>query len=93
MVRRSVCEWGLLLLAAVAAPSVGAAQTEVPRRDRVRIAEAMRLADELGDEIWLGWRDTPMRGSARSGPGRHYRAVDAGLRLSIRLGPRPAGGA
>jgi hypothetical protein len=61
MVTRSVCELGLLLLAAVAAPSVGDAQTEVPSRDRVRIAEAIRLADKLGDEIWPGSRDTPMR--------------------------------
>ena len=58
--RRSVCGLVLLLLASVAAPTVGAAQAEVPRRDRVRLAEAMRLADKLGDEIWPGWRHTPM---------------------------------
>jgi hypothetical protein len=61
MVRRSVCELGLLLLAAVAIPTVGDAQAEVPRRDRVRIAEAIRLADKVGEEIWPGWGDTSMR--------------------------------
>ncbi len=61
MVRRSVYGSGLLLLATVATPTVGDAQAEVPRRDRVRIAEAIRLADKLGNEIWPGWSDTPMR--------------------------------
>ena len=55
MVRRSLCGLGLLLLGTAAAPTVADAQAEVPRRDRVRIAEAMRLADKLGDEIWPGW--------------------------------------
>jgi hypothetical protein len=61
MVRRSLAGLGLMLLGAATAPAVGNAQAEVPRRDRVRIAEAMRLADTLGDEIWPGWSDTPMR--------------------------------
>ncbi len=59
--RRSVCGLALLLLGTAAVPTIGHAQTEVPSRDRVRIAEAMRLADKLGDEIWPGWSDTPMR--------------------------------
>jgi hypothetical protein len=61
MVRRSLCGLGLMLLGTATAPTVGDAQAEVPLRDRVRIAEAMRLADKLGDEIWPGWNDTPMR--------------------------------
>jgi hypothetical protein len=61
MVRRSVYGVGLLLLATVVDPTVGVTQAEVPRRDRVRLAEAMRLADKLRDEIWPGWSDTPMR--------------------------------
>ena len=59
--RRSVCGLGLLLLGSAAAPTVADAQGEVPHRDCVRLAEAMRLADKLGDDIWPGWSDTPMR--------------------------------
>ena len=59
--RWSVCGLGLLLLATAAAPTAGRAQAEVPRLDRVRLAEAMRLADKLRDDIWPGWSDTPMR--------------------------------
>jgi hypothetical protein len=61
IVRRSVCGLGLLLLGTAGAPTVGGAQAEVPRRDRVRLAEAIRLADKFGDEVWPGWSDTPMR--------------------------------
>jgi len=61
MMRRSVCGLGLLLLGSAAAPTVADAQGEVPHRDCVRLAEAMRLADKLGDDIWPGWSDTPMR--------------------------------
>lgn len=56
--RRWVCGlvvW-LLGVATVAAP--GYAQMEVPHRDRVRLAAAMRLADKLGDDIWPGWGRT-----------------------------------
>jgi hypothetical protein len=59
--RSSACGLGLLLLATTAVPTIGNAQAEVPGRDRVRLAEAMRLADKLGDEIWPGWSATPMR--------------------------------
>jgi hypothetical protein len=58
-VRRSVCGLGLLLLGTVTVPTLGYAQAELPQRDRVRLAEAMRLADKVGDEIWPGWRHTP----------------------------------
>jgi hypothetical protein len=58
-VRQSLGGLGLLLLGTATVPTLGYAQAEVPRRDRVRMAEAMRLADKLGDEIWPGWRHTP----------------------------------
>ena len=48
-----------MLLGTVTAPAPGYAQAEVPPRDRVRLAEAIRLADKLGDDIWPGWRGTP----------------------------------
>jgi hypothetical protein len=48
-----------LLVGTATVPTLGYAQAEVPRRDRVRLAEAMRLADKLGDDIWPGWRHTP----------------------------------
>ena len=61
MARRFVRGLGLVLLAACAAATVGNGQVEVPRRDRVRLAEAMRLADRLRDRIWPGWSSTPLR--------------------------------
>ncbi len=57
--RRSVCGLVLLLLGTATVPTPGYAQAEVPRRDRVRLAEAMRLADKVGDDVWPGWRHTP----------------------------------
>jgi len=39
------------------------AQTEItpqiPLPDRIRLAEAFRLADKLGDEVWKGWSQAP----------------------------------
>jgi len=54
---------GLLLLGTAASATVGEAQAafEVPRRDRVRLAEAMRLADDLRDDVWPGWGRTTLR--------------------------------
>jgi hypothetical protein len=61
MMRWPVRGLGLMLLGTATAPTtVGNAQTEVPRSDRVRLAEAMRLADTLGDDLWPGWRRTPL---------------------------------
>jgi hypothetical protein len=31
----------------------------IPEADRVRIAEAFRLSDQLGERIWPGWRRVP----------------------------------
>ena len=35
------------------------ATPSIPLVDRIRIAEAFRLAEELGDEIWYDWSKTP----------------------------------
>lgn len=35
------------------------ARPTLPQADRIRIAEAFRLADALGDELWPGWGRTP----------------------------------
>jgi len=57
--RRYACGFILLLLGTATSPPPGHAQAEVPPRDRARLAEAMRLADKLGNDIWPGWRHTP----------------------------------
>ena len=44
IMRRYVCGLVLLLLGTTTAPSAGYAQAEVPPRDRVRLAEAMRYS-------------------------------------------------
>ena len=41
--------------AAVARATVPA----LPEADRVRIAEAFRIAGQLGDSVWAGWREVP----------------------------------
>lgn len=53
-----------MFLAATAA--AGMAASEAPPvaggmllEDRIRIAEAFRIADELGEKIWAGWKDAP----------------------------------
>src|SRR5262245_10423239 len=50
-----------LLLAAmtILAAAPPPAGPSIPEPDRIRIAEAFRLARSLGDEIWPGWRDAP----------------------------------
>ena len=62
MVRWPVGGFGLWLLGTAVAPTIGDAQGafEVPHRDRLRLAEAMRLADELRDDLWPGWGRTTM---------------------------------
>ena len=52
----------LVLLLGTAAPTIGYAQAplQVPRHDRVRLAEAMRLAESLRDDIWPGWERTTL---------------------------------
>jgi hypothetical protein len=33
---------------------------QVPQPDRVRLAEARRLADRLGEKLWPGWGHTSL---------------------------------
>jgi len=59
MVRLAACGAGLWLLG-VASPTLGAAQA-VPglqHRDRVRLAESIRLVKELRPGLWPGWERT-----------------------------------
>jgi hypothetical protein len=51
------------LLGTVASPTAGDAQGafDLPHRDRVRLAEGIRLADELRDDLWPGWERTTLR--------------------------------
>jgi hypothetical protein len=50
----------LVLLGMTGAPSRGHAQTSVrlPREDRIRLAEARRLAEKVCERIWPGWGHT-----------------------------------
>jgi hypothetical protein len=52
----------LLLIATFATTTIGEGQS-APRLadpDRVRLAEAFRLADQVRAEVWTGWERTPM---------------------------------
>ena len=62
MIRRLGIGSGLRLALAVSTVTTAHAQTpvELPTRDRVRLAESMRLADELADRLWPGWGRTAM---------------------------------
>jgi len=50
-----------LLLALMAAGGTRAAiaQSSIPATDRIRLAEAFRLADSLGGRLWNGWYRAP----------------------------------
>ena len=51
----------LLLLATLACPPPGQAQAgQLAEGDRVRLAEAFRLADRVRATVWPGWERTPM---------------------------------
>ena len=60
--RRSFSQ-SLLALAAMASLAALPLRAQTPTRindmDRVRIREAFRLANALGDRIWPGWHDAP----------------------------------
>jgi hypothetical protein len=67
---RSVIAGAVLVLSAAggctASRSSGAAAAEccpqgpgLPRADRVRLAEAFRLGQQLGDSVWPGWNEVP----------------------------------
>lgn len=51
----------VLLLVVSTFPPAAAAQTPptLPRTDGIRIAEAFRLADALGNRLWPGWHKAP----------------------------------
>jgi len=57
---RSLC---LMLLGVATAPDGAHAQavSQLRHEDRVRLAEARRLADQLADSIWPGWGHTPFQ--------------------------------
>jgi hypothetical protein len=52
----------LLLIATLAIPAVGEGQTgpRLSASDRVRLAEAYRVADRVRADVWPGWERTPM---------------------------------
>ena len=47
------------VLAAAPERETPLAKPAIPEADRVRLAEAFRLAEELGDAIWPGWSRVP----------------------------------
>jgi hypothetical protein len=59
-VRSSISGITVLMLALAAGPVPGRAQTvfQIRHQDRVRLAEARRLADHLCDRLWPGWGHT-----------------------------------
>jgi hypothetical protein len=52
----------ILLASAAALPAAGqsAAARSLPVQDRIRLAEALRLAEKVPEEIWPGWGGTPL---------------------------------
>ncbi len=34
-------------------------KTSLPEVDRIRIAEAFRIGDKIGDKVWKGWSNAP----------------------------------
>ena len=45
--------------AGVAQPAAPDSTPSIPERDRVRLAEAFRLADQVQDRAWAGWSSAP----------------------------------
>jgi hypothetical protein len=62
-VRLSIYRAGLFLLGVAAIPAAGQAQTFFQLRpyDRLRLAEAKRLADQVGEQVWPDWGRTPFQ--------------------------------
>jgi hypothetical protein len=50
---------GKLRASSASSPASSSAEQGVPTQDRVRIAEAFAVVDELGEKIWRGWSDAP----------------------------------
>ena len=65
---RSLASSAFLVLAACSAPAPEGRSAPAPARDpaslaaddRIRIAEAFRLAESIGDELWVGWTAAPL---------------------------------
>src|SRR2546423_15614596 len=49
----------VVVLGVLVAPAAAEAPPSLPTADRIRIAEAFRLADALGNRIWPGWDKAP----------------------------------
>ncbi len=100
--RWPICGLGLLLLGAAAAPIAARAQStpELHQPDRVRLAEAMRLAEGLCDRLWPGWGETVLQvllvtdsaefliGSPRPTPDFGLLGKDSLLRREVWTRPR-----
>lgn len=56
----SIYRVGICLLGVAAIPTVGRAQAAFQLRshDRLRITEARRIADQVGEQVWPGWGRT-----------------------------------
>lgn len=52
------CMWSLLLLVALPAPASAQSSPRLRQVDRVRLAEARRLADRVCERLWPGWGRT-----------------------------------
>jgi len=59
---------GMLTVGVLASQASGAAPRGITRADRIRIVEARRLAERLGDVVWPGWRDAPFAILLITGP-------------------------
>lgn len=59
LVRACLLMLSLVLLAFAAPASAQVAPPRIPEPDRVRLVEAFRLADHIGDRVWRGQRRAP----------------------------------
>lgn len=50
---------GLLVLCGASSAAQEDTQLHVPDIDRIRLAEAFRIADAFGDRVWFGWKEAP----------------------------------
>jgi hypothetical protein len=48
-----------VLLFAVGRPAAAQVRPTLPETDRIRLAEAFRLADKLAERVWKGWHEAP----------------------------------
>jgi hypothetical protein len=60
--RCSVLASGALLFGAISLPAASHAQSprNLSHADRMRLAEAIRMADRVAEEVWPGWGRTPL---------------------------------